>query len=247
MTPQPWRRISPTSGASASAGSSGSRTPPAVVTVPRTSTRSFTATTGPSPDSLVREMKALRSRRSSILRRASSKFTELGYPLAALLNVEAHWGKVQIFTVYQLISAESQVRGRLQNALNDPAPYAVLHNVETTPLLPGAPRLQSIAEGYANKVNFGVVRMVDAEPALPDQTIELTKRFIYFQGTNFTVKGSVEFPSASDPKLHREMLFKAKFFPVVDSTLTVIGAEMAPLQWPHCYANRDLMVAVYLG
>ena len=164
-----------------------------------------------------------------------------------MINVEAHWWKVEIFTVYQLISAELPVRGRVQNSLNDPEPYVNLRNVETTPLVPGAPRLQSIQEGYASKLSFGAVRTIEAELAPPDQALELIKRFIYFQGTNFTLKGSVEFPAAADPKLHREMLFKAKFFPVVDSTLTVIGAEMAPLQWPHCYANRDLMVAVYLG
>ncbi len=161
--------------------------------------------------------------------------------------MEAVWWKVEIFTVYQLISAEMQVRGRVQHALNDPDPYAVLHNVETTPLLPGAPRLQSIAEGYASKLNFGVVRTVEAEAPPPDQALELTRRFIYFQGTNFTLKGSIEFPVAADPKLHREMLFKAKFFPVVDGTLSVVGVEMAPLQWPHCYVNRDLMVGLYLG
>ena len=164
-----------------------------------------------------------------------------------MLNVEAHWWKVQIFTVYQLISAEMQVRGRLQNALNDPDPYAVLHNVETTPLLPGAPRLQSIAEGYANKVNFGVVRMVDPEPLPPDVAIELVKRFIYFQGTNFTVKGSVEFPVLADPTLHREMLFKNRFFAVVDATVSIVGIELPPIQWPTCFVNRDLMVGVYLG
>src|SRR6202011_4280617 len=151
--------------------------------------------------------------------------------------------KVEIFAVYQLIAAEMQVRGRVQASLNDPDPYVVLHNVMTTPLLPGAPRLQSIAEGYASKLNFGVIRTVEPESAPPDQAFELTKRFIYFQGLNFTVKGSVECPAAADPTLHREMLFKARFFPVVDATLTVIGAEVAPLQWPRCYADRALMVA----
>jgi hypothetical protein len=164
-----------------------------------------------------------------------------------LINVEAHWWKVEIFAVYQLIAAEMQVRGRVQASLNDPDPYVVLHNVMTTPLLPGAPRLQSIAEGYASKTNFGVIRTVEPEGAPPDQALELTKRFIYFQGTNFTVKGSVEFPAAADPKLHREMLFKAKFFSVVDASLTPIGVELAPLLWPQCYVNRDLVVGVYLG
>jgi hypothetical protein len=164
-----------------------------------------------------------------------------------LLNVEAVWWKVEIFTIYQLIAAEMPVRGRVQNNLNDADPFVVLHNVVTTPLLPGAPRLQSIAEGYASKLNFGVVRTLEPELAPPDQALELTRRFVYFQGTNFTVKGSVEFPTAADPKLHREMLFKARFFPVFDATLTAIGVEMAPLQWPHCYVNRDLMVGLYLG
>ena len=171
----------------------------------------------------------------------------LGYPSAALINVEAVWWKVEIFTVYQLIGAEMQVRGRVQNYLNDPDPYVNLHNVVTTPFLPGAPRLQSIAEGYASKLSFGVVRTVDPELAPPDQALELAKRFVYFQGTNFTVKGAVEFPAAADPHLHREMLFKQRFFSVVDATTTAIGVEMAPLQWPHCYVNRDLMVALYLG
>jgi hypothetical protein len=77
--------------------------------------------------------------------------------------------------------------------------------------------------------------------------MELIKRFVYFQGTNFSVKGSVQFPIAADPKLHREMLFKSRFFPVVDAALTVIGAETPALQWAKCYVNRDLLVALYLG
>jgi hypothetical protein len=164
-----------------------------------------------------------------------------------LINVEAVWWKVEIFTIYQLIAAEMPVRGRVQNNLNDPDPYVTLHNVVTTPLLPGAPRLQAIAEGYASKLTFGVVRTVEAEQTPPDQALELAKRFVYFQGTNFTVKGAVEFPAAADPKLHREMLFKSRFFAVVDATVTAVGVELPPLQWPHCYVNRDLMVALYLG
>jgi hypothetical protein len=140
-----------------------------------------------------------------------------------LLNVEAHWWKVEIFTVYQLIAAEMQVRGRVQHAL------------------------QAIAEGYASKLSFGVVRTVEIEPPAPDQALERTRRFVYFQGSTFTVKGSVEFPVAADPVMHREMLFKAKFFPVVEATITVVGVELPPIQWPACFVNRDQMVALYLG
>lgn len=164
-----------------------------------------------------------------------------------MINVEARWWKSEIFTGYQVIAGEMQVRGRVQQALNDPEPYVTLRNVGTSPLVPGAPRLQSIAEGQAAKSTFGVVRTVEAESPSPDMAMELTKRFAYFQGTNFTVKGAVEFPVAADPHLHREMLFKSRFFAMVEASLTVVGAEMAPLQWPYCYVNRDLMVAIYLG
>jgi hypothetical protein len=166
-----------------------------------------------------------------------------------LINVEAVWWKVEIFTGYQIVSAEMQIRGRFQQALNDPEPYATVRNVATTPLLPGAPRLQAIAEGILNRPTFGAVRTIETEPPAPDEgMMEMTRRFLYFEGTNFTVKGAVEFPVAADPKLHREMLFKSKFFPVHDVALTVIGAEMAaPLQWSKCYVNRDLLVGLYLG
>lgn len=165
-----------------------------------------------------------------------------------MLNVEAVWLKVEIFTGYQVIAAEMQVRGRFQQALNDVEPYSTLHNVVTTPMLPGAPRLQAIAEGIVSKPAVGAIRLVDPEAPSPDDGLmELTKRFVYFQGTNFSVKGSVEFPVAADPKLHREMLFKSRFFPVVDASVTVVGAEVPALQWPKCYVNRDLLVALYLG
>jgi hypothetical protein len=165
-----------------------------------------------------------------------------------LINVEAVWWKVEIFTGYQIVSCEVQLRGRFMQAINDPEPYATVHNIATTPLVPGAPRLQAIAEGILNKPLFGAIRPLDAEPPAPDEgMMEMTRRFLYFEGATFTLKGSTEFPVAADPKLHREMLFKSKFFPVFDATLAVVGAEMAPLQWPKCYVNRDLMVGLFLG
>ena len=171
-----------------------------------------------------------------------------GGTASALLNVEAVWTKVEVFSGYQVIGCEMTVRGRFMQAMNDIEPYATVRNVATTPLLPGAPRLQGIADGVLNKPAFAAVRTVEPEPPAPDEgMMEMAKRFLYFQGSGFTVKGSVEFPVAADPHLHREMLFKAKFFPVVEATLTVIGAEVAPLQWPKCYVNRDLLVALYLG
>src|SRR5579859_988946 len=71
-TTDPKDRSRWTTGASSAAGTSGSSTPPAVVTIPRTSTRSLTATTGPSPVSFDTEMKAWRWACSEIRRRASA-------------------------------------------------------------------------------------------------------------------------------------------------------------------------------
>ena len=164
-----------------------------------------------------------------------------------MINVESVWWKVEIFAGYQVIAGELQVRGRVQHALNDPEPYLILRNIATIPLLPGAPRLQSIAEGIASKATCGVVRTVESEPPAPDQALELIRRFVFFQGTNFTVKASIEFPVAADPSLHRDMLFKSRFFSAVDATISVVGAESQPMQWAQCYVNRDLMVGLYLG
>jgi len=166
-----------------------------------------------------------------------------------LLNVEATWWKVEALTGYQVVACEMQVRGRFMNAMNDLEPYASVRGVATTPLIPGAPRLQGIAEGILNKPTVGAIRTVDPEPPSPDEgMMEMTRRYLYFQGTNFTVKGAAEFPVAADPRLHREMLFKARFFPVVEAAVSVVGAEMgAPLQWAKCYVNRDLLVGLFLG
>jgi hypothetical protein len=164
-----------------------------------------------------------------------------------LLNVETVWWKVDAFTLYQVVQGEMAVRGRVLSALNDAEPYVTVHNVSTLPLLPGAPRLQAITEGVISKLHVGALRTHQIEPPPPDQAIELSRRFIYFQGTQFSVKGSVEFPTAADPKLHRDMLFKARFFPVLDATVTVVGVDAEPLRWPLAYVNRDLMVGVYLG
>ena len=166
-----------------------------------------------------------------------------------MINVEATWTRVEVLTAYQVVGCEMQVRGRFMQALNDPEPYATVRNVATTPLLPGAPRLQSIPEGILNKPTFCAIRTVEPEPPSPDEgMMEMTRRFFYFEGAGFTVKGAAEFPVAADPKLHRERMFKNRFFPVVDATLGIVGVEGgSPLQWAKCYVNRELLVGLYLG
>jgi len=164
-----------------------------------------------------------------------------------LLNVEAVWWRIEAFTHYQVVAGEMAVRGRVQAVLNDPEPYVTIRNLSTTPMLPGAPRLQAIGEGVLSKLQVGALRTHDVEPPPPDQTMEMSRRFVFFQGTQFSIKGAVEFPAAADPRMHRDMLFKAKFFPVLDASLTVVGVDAPPLLWPLAYVNRDLVVGLYLG
>jgi hypothetical protein len=70
---------------------------------------------------------------------------------------------------------------------------------------------------------------------------------VFFQGSTFNVRGSVEFPPAADPHMHTDMLLKSQFFPVVEATFTAVGVERAPWTHPLTYLNRDLMIAIYLG
>jgi hypothetical protein len=165
-----------------------------------------------------------------------------------LINVQPVWWKVEILALYQVISGEIAVRGRVQPTLNDGEPFIQLRNIATTPLLPGAPRLSGIPEGSTSKSVFSAIRTVEPEPPSQDSIgMEMKRRYLLFQGTTFTLKGATDFPSGADPNLHRELLFKSRFFPVVDATLTVVGADSQPLQWAHCYVNRDLVVAIYLS
>ncbi|TMD10212.1 MAG: hypothetical protein E6J02_01930 [Chloroflexi bacterium] len=163
-----------------------------------------------------------------------------------MINVEARWARVELFTAYQRVTADLLLRSRLQSALNDVDPFLNLRSITTTPLVPGAPQLEGIPEGTLTKAFLGLCVMVEAEPPPPDEALEKGKRFIYLQGATFSVKGSVEFTTAADPSLHRDMLFKSRFFPVVDATVSVIGAQAPEWQRPLVYVNRDLLVAVYL-
>ena len=151
-----------------------------------------------------------------------------------------------MLTIYQLVTAEMQIRGRLSSQLNDSEPFVKVRNVDTQPLLPGAPRLVGIPHGTLNKDYFCAIRTVEAEPPAPDMAMENIGRFCFFQGAGFSARGQVEFPSAADPTMHQEMLFKGRFFKLNDVTVSVVGAEGPALVRPEFYINRELMVALYL-
>jgi hypothetical protein len=164
-----------------------------------------------------------------------------------VISAELHWMKVEVLTVYQRVTGEIQVRGRLSPTLNDPEPTFHLRSVATEPLLPGAPKLQNIPDGLFRKPFVGAVVPLEVEPPSPDESPEKMRRYVFFQGSTFNVRASVEFPPAADPHMHTDMLLKGAFFHVVDATFTAVGAEGQPWTHPHAYLNRDLMVALYLG
>ena len=162
------------------------------------------------------------------------------------LSPNVAWSKVDILTSYQRITAEMQIRGRLRDTINDPENLFHLRNVTAEPLLPGAVPLNGVPEGLFNKVGICGIRTIDAEPPLPDQP-EMVRRFVMFQATTFMITGAAEFPKASEPKMHGDVLLKSRFFPMVDVTVIIIGAAGKGWTQPAIWVNRDLMLALYLG
>ncbi len=162
------------------------------------------------------------------------------------LGANITWTKVDVLTAYQRLTAEIQIRGRLRETMNDPEPLFHLRNVSAEPLLPGAVQLNGVPEGLFNKAAVLGIRTIDVEPPLPDQP-EQIRRFVMFQGASFMVTGAAEFPKASDPKMHGELMMKGRFFAMVDVTVVVIGAAGKSWTQPSILVNRDQMLALYLG
>ena len=158
------------------------------------------------------------------------------------------WSKVDVLTGYERITAEIQVRGgRLRETINDPEPLFHMRNVSAEPLLPGAVPLTGIPEGLFNKNFIGGIRTIEPEPPPPDHVAEVMRRYIMFQASTFMVTGAAEFPTATEPNMHTEILMKARFFQVLDATITIFGITGKSWTQPNIWVNRDLMLAVYLG
>ena len=153
-----------------------------------------------------------------------------------------------MLSAYERITAEIQVRGgRLRETINDPEPLFHLRGVSAEPLLPGAVPLTGIPEGLFNKNFVGGIRTIEPEPPPPDHVAEMMRRYVMFQASTFMVTGAAEFPTATEPNMHTEILMKARFFQILDATITIFGVMGKSWTQPNIWVNRDLMLAVFLG
>jgi len=169
-------------------------------------------------------------------------------PTSGSIGANLSWSKVDVLTSYQRLTAEIQVRGgRLRETINDPEPLFHLRNVSAEPLVPGAVPLNGIPEGLFNKDLVGGIRTIEPEPPPPDMVADMVRRYVMFQASNFMVTGAAEFPKASEPSMHTEILMRARFFPIQDATVTIFGVAGKSWTQPNIWVNRDLMLAVFLG
>jgi len=169
-------------------------------------------------------------------------------PSGGFTSANLSWSKVDVLTPYQRLTAEVQVRGgRLRETINDPEPLFHMRNVSAEPLLPGAVPLSGVPEGLFNKDLIGGIRTIEPEPPPADQVAEMIRRYVMFQASNFMVTGAAEFPKATEPSMHTEILMKSRFFPILDATVTVFGVTGKSWTQPNIWVKRDLMLAVYLG
>jgi len=169
-------------------------------------------------------------------------------PSGGFTAANLSWSKVDVLTSFQRLTAEIQVRGgRLRETINDPEPLFHMRNVSAEPLVPGAVPLAGVPEGLFNKNFVGGMRTIEPEPPPPDLVAEMIRRYVMFQTTQFMVTGAAEFPKATEPNMHTEILMKARFFQVLDATITIFGVSGKSWTQPNIWVNRDLMLAVFLG
>jgi hypothetical protein len=169
-------------------------------------------------------------------------------PSGGFTAANLSWSKVDVLTSFQRLTAEIQVRGgRLRETINDPEPLFHMRNVSAEPLVPGAVPLAGVPEGLFNKNFVGGMRTIEPEPPPPDLVAEMVRRYVMFQTTQFMVTGAAEFPKATEPNMHTEILMKARFFQILDATITIFGVSGKSWTQPNIWVNRDLMLAVFLG
>ena len=169
-------------------------------------------------------------------------------PSGGFTAANLSWSKVDVLTSFERLTAEIQVRGgRLRETINDPEPLFHLRNVSAEPLVPGAVPLSGVPEGLFNKDYVGGIRTIDPEPPPPDLVAEMMRRYVMFQATAFMVTGAAEFPKATEPAMHTEILMKNRFFQILDATVTIFGVNGKSWTQPNIWVNKDLMLGVFLG
>jgi hypothetical protein len=169
-------------------------------------------------------------------------------PSGGFAAANLSWSKVDVLTSFERLTAEIQVRGgRLRETINDPEPLFHLRNVSAEPLVPGAVPLSGVPEGLFNKDFVGGIRTIDPEPPPPDMVAEMMRRYVMFQATAFMVTGAAEFPKATEPTMHTEILMKNRFFQILDATITIFGVNGKSWTQPNIWVNKDLMLGVFLG
>jgi hypothetical protein len=169
-------------------------------------------------------------------------------PSGGFAAANLSWSKVDVLTSFERLTAEIQVRGgRLRETINDPEPLFHLRNVSAEPLVTGAVPLSGVPEGLFNKDFVGGIRTVDPEPPPPDLIAEMMRRYIMFQTPGFMVTGAAEFPKATEPAMHTEILMKNRFFQILDATITIFGVNGKSWTQPNIWVNKDLMLGVFLG
>ena len=167
-------------------------------------------------------------------------------PTAGAIGI-ANWTKVDVLTPYQRLTGEMQIRGRMRETLNDQESLFHMRNVSAEPLLPGAVQLNGVPEGLFNKALVGGIRTIDPEPPPVDPQMETIRRYAMYQAAEFMVSGFAEFAKAASPEMHTELLLKGRFFQMFDVTVTVIGVAGKSWAHPNIWANRDHMLALFLG
>ena len=164
------------------------------------------------------------------------------------IGANLSWSKVDVLTQFQRLTAEIQVRGgRLRETINDPEPLFHMRNVSAEPLVPGAVPLSGVPEGLFNKNFVGGIRTIEPEPPPPDMVADMIRRYVMFQAATYMVTGAAEFPRATEPSMHTEILMKSRFFQMMDVTVTIFGVNGKSWTQPNIWVNRDLMLAVFLG
>src|SRR5438046_10466938 len=122
-----------------------------------------------------------------------------------------------------------------------------MRNFSAEPHLPEAEPLSCVPEGLFNNNLIGGIQTIEPEPPPPDLVSDMARRYVMFQAANFMVTGAAEFPSATEPSMHTEILMKNRFFPMIDVTVTMFGIAGKSWTQPNIWVNRDLMLAVFLG